>query len=268
MQAQDAPEAPAPEAKTGPDVGHAASLVKDPVYHQLFHLLLARATSPEFKPGTRFLTERQISREYQVSRVTANKALSQLVMSGTLEFRKGVGTFLRPKPLANDLRSLVSFTRNAALQGLRPSTKVLAFRKHHSWDVPGDVADALRLQQKDEVFYFERLRLADEIPVILELRYVLASSCPHLGPADLEGSLYELLSQHPTGTVTRSDQTIRAVNLPPHEAKLLNVESGTAALWIHGVGMAPQPIWLENTYYRSDLYEFRNTIITDASAHA
>jgi DNA-binding GntR family transcriptional regulator len=45
--------------------------------------------------GERLLTERQICERFGVSRATANKALSNLVSEGVLEFRKGVGTFVR-----------------------------------------------------------------------------------------------------------------------------------------------------------------------------
>ena len=64
-----------------------------------------------------------------MSRPTANKVLAGLVSEGALEFRKGVGTFVRGALLDYDMQSLVSFTSKAKEAGKRPSTNVLAFEK-------------------------------------------------------------------------------------------------------------------------------------------
>src|SRR5512137_1811654 len=100
---------------------------KDPVYCQLNILLRKLIHGGEFPTGERFLTERQICERFGVSRPTANKALSTLVAEGTLEFRKGVGTFVRSSVLDYDLRFLVSFTEKARAAGKTPSTKLLGF---------------------------------------------------------------------------------------------------------------------------------------------
>ena len=103
----------------------AKRLVKAPIYQQLNQLLRDLIREGEFKPGEQFLTERQICDRFDVSRATANKALSNLVAEGVLEFRKGVGTFLRGGILDYDLRALVSFTEKALSAGKTPSTKII-----------------------------------------------------------------------------------------------------------------------------------------------
>ena len=77
----------------------------------------------EFTIGGKFLTERAICGRFEVSRATANKALSNLVSEGLLEFKKGVGTFLKSKPPEEDIQSLASFTRNAIAAGKVPTTR-------------------------------------------------------------------------------------------------------------------------------------------------
>src|SRR5215471_16128144 len=102
-------------------------LVREPMYQQLNNHLRTLIKSGEYAHGTQFLTERQICDRYGVSRATANKALSNLVSAGLLEFRKGVGTFVRGRSLDYNLRSLVSFTEKAVAAGKSPSTEVLEF---------------------------------------------------------------------------------------------------------------------------------------------
>ena len=244
-----------PDHKSNSD---AQSLFREPIYHQLHELLRALVVGGEFAPGGQFLTERQVSERFKVSRVTANKALSQLVMAGVLEFRKGVGTFVRAEALQNDLRSLVSFTKKAALSGKKPVTRVLKFCETTAAEAGPSVTEALKVSADAALYYFERLRLANGEPVILERRFLVASQCPGLVPADLEGSLYTLLESRYGLELTGAEQTIRSLNLTDADAKLLRVKSGSAALWVHGVGWAGEPLWLEDTLYRGDRYEFQN----------
>ncbi len=240
----------------------ATELIRDPVYHQLHDRLRALLNRGDYAPGAQFLTEREISTKYRVSRVTANKALSHLVVSGALEFRKGVGTFVRAGGLQNDLRQLVSFTEKAEACGLRPTTKVLNYQTITAVKVRPEVSEALKIEPAEYLHYCERLRLADEEPVILERRFIVARFCPRLTKTELRGSLYALLEDELGIQLGGAEQTIRALSLPAGDAKLLGVPTGTAALWVRATGFtaAGEPLWLEDTLYRADRYEFQNVL--------
>ncbi len=235
-------------------------LVRDPVYQQLNHLLQRLIREGEFKPGQQFLTEREVSERFGVSRVTANKALSHLVVEGVLEFRKGVGSFVREGVLDYDLQSLMSFTRKAILAGKCPETRVLRFESLEADQVDEQVRDALRSAGNERLYYFERLRLADGIPVILERRHLVARFCPGLTRSVVKGSLYSLLTGKYGLTITGAEQQIQAVNLSASDARLLRVPTSAAALRARAIGQAEAPLWLEDTLYRGDRYEFHNAL--------
>ena len=74
---------------------------KSPLYQQLNNALLKMIHKEKFQTGDKFLTERAICELFEVSRATANKALSSLVSGGILEFKKGVGTFIKSIPVNN-----------------------------------------------------------------------------------------------------------------------------------------------------------------------
>lgn len=235
-------------------------LVRDPVYQQLNELLQQLIRKGEFTPGQQFLTEREISERFGISRVTANKALSHLVVAGVLEFRKGIGTFVRERLLDYDLQSLMSFTRRATLAGKKPETRLLRFESLQGGDVDESVRRALRLGDTDALYYCERLRLADREPVILERRHLVGRLCPNLGKSDLKGSLYSVLTQKYGLPVNAAEQQIRAVSLSAADARLLRVKAGAPALRVQAVGYAGEPLWLEDTLYRADCYEFHNAL--------
>lgn len=240
----------------------ATALVKQPIYQQLNEALRGLLGSGEFKTGARFLTEREVSERFEVSRATANKALSNLVSEGVLEFKKGVGTFVRGGVLDYDLRSLVSFTGKAAAAGKRPSTRVVAFEVVAASSVPPKIVEALRIRPEDPVYRVERLRLADGVPVILERRFVVESLCPRLRKAEFGGSLYGLWTERFRLEIAGADQTIRAAAIRGRDASLLRVPAGAAGLVVQSVGWLRdgRPLWWERTLYRGDAYAFRNRL--------
>ena len=207
----------------------------------------------ELDAGDRFLTEREVSRRFSVSRATANKSLSSLVAEGVLEFKKGVGTFVRGGGLDYDLRRLVSFTDQAYAAGKAPSTRVLARAL-----VPAPTA---ALGPGPAVF-MERLRFADRAPVILERRWVSSALCPGLEREDLAGSLYALWTNRFRLSLKGADQSVRAVALGAAEARLLDDRLRAAALRVVCTGYVEggRALWFERTLYRGDAYEFQSRL--------
>lgn len=238
----------------------AVPLVRDPVYRQLNDRLQALIRDGEFKPGQQFLTEREVSERYGVSRATANKALSHLVVEGVLEFRKGVGSFVREGVLDYDLQSLMSFTRKVELARKRADTQVLEFQLQTAESAGPDVALSLTISPSDTVYSFECLRLMDGKPMILERRHMVAARCPGLTRARLKGSLYSLLTRQYGLQITAADETIQAVSIEGDDARRLGVAHGSAVLRVRAIGYSGSPLWLEETLYRGDAYAFRNLI--------
>ncbi len=177
-----------------------------------------------------------------------------------LEFKKGVGTFVRDKALDYDLQALVSFTRKATLAGKKAETRVISFRELKSTELEHWVVDALKLGKAEPVYYFQRLRSTDNEPVILESRYLVQNVCPGLKRSDLAGSLYSLLTEKYHQIIEGSEQRIQAVCLSKRQAKLLGVPASSPAFQLTGTGVTTRPIWLEQTIYRGDRCEFHNVL--------
>ncbi len=118
------------------------SLQRSPVYQQLNDRLRS-ALASDYERGDRFLTEREIAERFEVSRATANKALASLVSEGALEFRRGVGTFVRRDVIDYDVQSLVSFTEKARAAGKKPATELITFGDIPAADVGEEIRTAL-----------------------------------------------------------------------------------------------------------------------------
>jgi len=246
------------------------AVVTEPVYRQLTRVCRDALRQGDFKPGEQFPSERELAAQYGVSRATANKVISNLVAEGLLRFRKGIGTFVREpsRSLHTSLREMESFTQHAQALGMKPETRILAFEKVAARDLPADVATGLRLDPtaKQGAMYFERLRLADGEPVILEQRWLLASLVPGLRKRELAGSLYALLEERFQVTLAGERHVIRARALDSREADLLQTPDAMPALVVEGPGFDQErePVWYQVLVYRADKYQLVNEVTTSS----
>src|SRR6201989_1551339 len=72
--------------------------------------------------GTAIPSERQLSVDLGVSRLTVRAALDDLVREGYLVRRRGSGTFVSEPKIAQEL-TLTSFTEDMRRRGLRPASR-------------------------------------------------------------------------------------------------------------------------------------------------
>jgi len=245
-------------------------LVKDPLYMQLSAILRELINSRQYGLGDQFLTERMISERFDVSRVTANKALSKLIDEGTLELRKGLGTFVCDEPKHFPTSHLVSFSHKMLASGKKPSTKVLEFKKATANQVSTEVSNNLKLVSDEKLYYMKRLRSSDDVPLILESHYLRERFCPGLKKADLKGSLFDLMTQKYKLNIAGVDETILATLVHGENSTYLNLQDGDPGFFMYVIGYndAKVPVWIANVIFRGDAFELHNRrgpILTEAA---
>ena len=235
-------------------------LVKDPLYMQLGAILRELINSRQYSVGDQFLTERMISERFDVSRVTAKKALSKLIDEGTLELRKGIGTFVCDEPKHFPTSHLVSFTHKMLASGKKPDAQVLHFKKATSRAVAGEVFKNLNLVPDEKLYYMKRLRLSDDIPLILESHYLRQRFCPGLRKEDLKGSLFDLMTKKYKLNIAGVDETILSTTIQGENSKLLNVRKGAPGFFMYVIGYNDTkiPVWIANVIFRGDAFELHN----------
>ena len=220
-------------------------LNRTPLYLQIVDALRMELTDGLHPAGSRFPSERELSKRFSVSRTTANKIISVLVSEGRLQHRKGLGAFVSAPQLAHDISTLLSFTEKARRSGLTPETRILEFRP----DQQPELGACL---------YMLRHRFADGQPVILEKRWVREPFGSKLTRKMAAGSLYEAFSRELGLSVDHAEQQVRAVVPVAAERERLGIRSGTACLRVEGRGYLTDGtlLWVEDTLFRGDLFAF------------
>ena len=87
-----------------------------PLYQKLKKEILNRIKHRNFKQGDRILPLRKLCLEYNVSHITAEKAIGELVHEGILYKRQGMGTFVVGRK--NDLSVKSTFVVGLAIYNL------------------------------------------------------------------------------------------------------------------------------------------------------
>jgi GntR family transcriptional regulator len=140
--------------------------------------------------GDAIPSERQLSAELRVSRLTVRAALDDLVRDGLLVRRHGSGTFVSEPKIAQEL-TMTSFTEDMRRRGMVPASRTLDLTVVQAGAHLGRL---LHVSPSEPVVVVKRLRLADRETMAIETLHVRQSLVPGLGAADLEQrSFYELL---------------------------------------------------------------------------
>jgi len=223
-----------------------------PLHHQVYLDLKAALDQGTYEPGDRLPPERDLARHYGCSLITVRRALDELTREKRIERTRGRGTHvLRPR-IDRDLADTNSFAQEMTRLGLVAETRVLAARPEAAGEA---VARALQLQPGDPTLYLERLRLASNEPLLLEMVHLPAEQFPGLLASDLEhGSLYEMLTERYTTEIATARETLEPVLLKAREARLLGQKPRSPALLVEGVAFTASgvPVEFSRTFVRGD----------------
>jgi len=222
-----------------------------PLYQQLQRTLRQAIKTQAFAPEDALPPERNLARDFRVSRITVRKALDGLVSEGLLRRRQGSGTFVRAR-VEKSFSRLTSFSEDMRARGRTPHSLWL---QRSAGTVTPEEALALRAGPGTPVYRFHRIRFADDAPVALEYATILASCLPSLDAVD--SSLYAALERAGTRPV-RALQRLRAVLLTAEQAQLLQAKERDPGLLVERLGFLRDDRASEFTqcYYRGDTYDF------------
>jgi GntR family transcriptional regulator len=202
------------------------------------------------EPGSAAPSERDLVQHFGVARMTVRQALDTLVAEGLLERIPGRGTFVARARLDVQVR-LCSYTEEMVRRGLKPSSRTLLARMETAG--PG-VARALELGEGELVVHWQRLRLADGVPMCVEDAYLGDSIVPKFLEAGLPESLYAELERRDL-LPTWAEDSVCADRARPEEGELLGTEEGAPVLRVARRAVAGDvAVEVSRSTYRADRF--------------
>ncbi|WP_404476851.1 histidine utilization repressor [Novosphingobium sp. BL-52-GroH] len=185
-----------------------------------------RILGGDLAPGARLPIEQDLMRQYGCSRMTVNKALSNLLTAGLIERRKKAGTFVAQPKMHSMILDIPDIAVQVAERGqdytYQPLRRMLR--------AADDDEEAL-LAGAGQLLQIDGLHIADGAPLAIEFRLVSVGAVPGIVGADLQvvapGSW---LLQHVPWT--EAETRISAVPAMEEEARKLEIEIGSPCLCV------------------------------------
>ena len=225
-----------------------------PAYIRIHDAIKKEIDRGVWEIGQRLPSERDLADDYEVSRMTLRQAITLLVEEGILERRVGSGTYVASHRVQEKMRGTTSFTEIVRSQGKTPSSQVVSYQRK-----PANETEIQQLQLKpsDYVVRMERVRYADNVPLVFEVASIPEKLIREFKREDITEHFFQTLTDNGY-EIGKSQQTIYAKNASERVANYLKVPKNHAVLALTQVSYFTdgRPFEYVHSQYVGDRFEF------------
>jgi GntR family transcriptional regulator len=243
---------------------------RSPLYHQIYLILRSRILDGEYGPGDYLPGERDLEALFQVSRITAVRALNELASEGLVVRERGRGT--RVQFVSRGIVARGPVETKPEISGASPRDVVESLYKK-GWasvtvyefnyiKATRPVAEALRLREGDLVQFAERVWRAEKKPFTYVMTYVPEDIGRQWSRKELEKlPLRTLLEKHGV-RVTLVQEQVMATLADMNLSQRLEVSVGSPILKIKRVAFDAnnRPVEFVTGFYPPDRYQYEVTL--------
>ena len=223
-----------------------------PLWAQVLGDLRRRLAGGEFR--MRFPSDDELTAHYGVSRHTVREAVRRLQIEGVVERGRGRGTFIKNAVIEQPLGALYSLFRSVEEQGFVQRSIVRSLAERHD----NEAAKVLGRSPDEPLVYLERLRLADDVPIVLDCSWLPAALARPLLEVDFtRTALYRELHVRCGVRPDAGWERIRPVLPNAEQRGLLGLPTRTPALAIERLATwQAAPVEWRHGLVRADRYSY------------
>lgn len=222
---------------------------------------MRRLEQGDWKPGEMIPSEVELGNFFKVSQGTVRKAIDELAAENLVIRRQGKGTFVATH---HETQAQYRFLR------LKPDVDSHQNAENRIHDVRKlratvEIARQLDLKQGDPVIFIRRVKLFNDVPVVLEDIWLPGTVFKKLTAerlAEYRGPLYGLFETEFGARMIRAQEQIRAVSADEEIAALLDVAPGTPLLSVERASFTygDKPVEIRKGLYVTNNYHYRNEL--------
>ena len=225
-----------------------------PAYIRIHDAIKKEIDEGVWEIGQRLPSERDLADDYEVSRMTLRQAITLLVEEGILERRVGSGTYVASHRVQEKMRGTTSFTEIVRSQGKTPSSQLISYQRKTANEKE---IQQLQLKATDTVVRMERVRFADNVPLVFEVASIPEKLIQSFNQEDITEHFFQTLTDNGY-EIGKSQQTIYAKNASERVANYLKVPKNHAVLALTQVSYFTdgRPFEYVHSQYVGDRFEF------------
>ncbi|WP_094546136.1 GntR family transcriptional regulator [Petroclostridium xylanilyticum] len=204
-----------------------------PLHLQLEEILRHKIENKELIPHQAIPSENELSRQFNLSRMTVRNVITRLVSDGMLYRVPGKGTFVTEPKITTAPITQMGIREQLEAMGYETDTAVVDKRVEKATK---KIADFLNISEGDPIYILERLRYANNEPLSLHTSYIPAELCNRLFEKDIERiPLCNILDKDYKIVAKRGIETLESIGAGTRESKLLEVKKGFPLLLLRYV---------------------------------
>lgn len=229
-------------------------------YDQIYRDLKEKIETEVYSYQEMLPSEHMLVREYGCSRNTVRRALAELTADGYVQpmHGKGVRNIFRPvEQAAFTVGGIESFKESSARNKRKGTTQVLQFA-----EIIADEKIEKRTGFRKGIclYYIQRLRFLNGIPLILDHNYFLKEAVPGLTPEIASQSIYDYLEGTLGITITTSKRTLTVEHVTQIDEKYIDLKDYNCMAVITSQTFGDNGIQFEYTQSRHhpDFFRFQD----------
>jgi GntR family histidine utilization transcriptional repressor len=202
-----------------------------PHYQRIKEHILTQIEQGLLVSHDRVPSENELAIQFNVSRMTARKALEALLATNVVTRIRGKGTFVRDLAASGSTMSVRNIAEEITALGHRYQARLLVLEER---EPSLHIASLFELVPGEQVFFSSIVHYQNDRPLQWEQRYVKRSAVPDYLQQDfvlMTPNAY--LSE--VSPLQSASSTISAVNADDVAARNLEISSGTACLKIERI---------------------------------
>ena len=211
---------------------------KIPLYIQLEGLLIKKIEDGEYLPGEKILSERQMSEQYGINRMTVKTAVNALVKRGYLIRIQGKGTFVKKN---DSMKFDLGFFNNVGNSGISALLKNNNIQVSNVVIAKGICQDTylskkLILKEKEDIYALHRVRKGDGDPFAVEYSYMPQKYFEDIDEFNFENiSLYDYMESR-NHMPCQFSQRLILITAGEKEARFMQINPGEPVYFFEYIG--------------------------------
>lgn len=229
-----------------------------PLHRQISDWLKQEIESGALTSDEKLPSENELSKKFDVSRVTVRRALQTLENEQLIYRCQGLGSFVTDQRTHQSFSILNDFTEELEGSGMEASSKLISFEQVDISEQK-DLLSYLDIKNKKIAVQLERVRMGDGEPIAYDITWMPIFYGQLIEGYNLEETtIFKILEDEFDIPIQKGCYRIEAAMADDKLAKHLNIDPQTPLLLMNRISytIGEKPVYYQKRYYRNDKMVF------------